>query len=39
MRGMCKKDRTLSILGAEKIAFPPKSDGRTDGHKDGQKKL
>ena len=28
---MCtKKNRTLYQLGDEKIAFPPKSDGRTD---------
>ncbi len=34
MRVMCtKKVRTLSQLGAEKIAFPPKPDIRTDGHK------
>ena len=31
MRGMYKeKNRTLSHLGADKIAFPPKPDGRVD---------
>ena len=30
---MCKKNRTLYQLGTEKIAFPPKPDGQTDGHK------
>ena len=31
MRGMCtKRIRTLSLLGAEKITFPPKPDGQTD---------
>ena len=35
---MCKeKDITLSQVGAEKIAFPPKPDIRTDGHTDGHK--
>ncbi len=30
--GMCTEiNRTLSLLGAKKIAFPPKSDGETDG--------
>ena len=28
---MCtEKTRALSYIGAEKITFPPKSDGRTD---------
>ena len=31
-----KKIRTPSLLGAEKIVFPPKSDIRTDRHTDGQ---
>ena len=25
-----EKNRTLSLLGAEKFAFPPKPDGQTD---------
>ncbi len=34
MRGICtEKNRTLSQLGAEKIAFPPKPNGQADGHK------
>ena len=35
MRGMCaEKIRTVSQLGAEKIAFPPKPEGLTDGRTD-----
>ena len=35
---MCtEKNRTLSQLGAEKIAFPPKPDGQTDGQTGGHK--
>ncbi len=31
MRGMCiEKNRTISLLGAEKIVFPPKPNIRTD---------
>ncbi len=33
MRGLCtEKIGYLSQLGAEKIAFPPKLDGQTDGY-------
>ncbi len=35
---MQKKIRALYYIGAEKITFPPKSDGRTDGHTDRNKK-
>ncbi len=31
-----KKLRALSYIGAEKITFPPKPDGQTDIHTDGQ---
>ncbi len=33
MRNVHKKIRTLSQLGTEKIALPPKPDGHMDGHK------
>ncbi len=37
---MCTgKSRTVSHLGAEKIAFPPKPDRRTYGPTDGHKYL
>ena len=35
-RNVNKKNKTLSQLGAEKIAFPSKSDGRTDGRTEGR---
>ncbi len=34
MREMCTKNRTLSQLGAEKIAFSPKYDRQANGQTD-----
>ena len=34
-----EKNRPLSKLEAEKIAFPPIPDGHTDSQTDGQKRL
>ncbi len=34
---MCtEKNRAISYIGAEKITFPPKSDGQSDIHTDGR---